>query len=322
MHERLKLARDMAGLTQLQMAEGMEMSRSAITQFESPNPATRKAIRVEYVKRWAGICGIEDYNHIFSDDYRLEELQLMWQAGRTRRSQPDPDECLADRLRTARTFAGKTQLDVAEALGVSRSAVAQFESANPDTRKPVSAEYINAWAACCGVPAADLTEPNVGLNELSLRWARDRAGNPPSQAPASADGLPAVYASHEQIDAWRNAVKFDCMSRDPRRSAAFDVKLGVHGVELTAPYLSGRTLVGFAGFDPNMPRLYSTAVSRVLLLEAAANRGNLHKHLILLAGPAQGAGGEAVDFQVPVFGVHLHVVNSVQAASEIVMSLK
>ena len=81
-----------------------------------------------------------------------------------------PEFSVHDRLRKAREHSGLSQLELAEAMAVSRNTVSNYESgAVTNLRKLV----LNAWALSTGVP---------------VEWLRTGKTDPPSDDPNGGDG--------------------------------------------------------------------------------------------------------------------------------------
>lgn len=107
---------------------------------------------------------------------------------------------LADRLRAAREDAGYDQRAFAEATGISRGSISNYENGNTAPRKPI----ITAWALATGFDAHWLEtgqqtgpspDPNEGLPETTK--------NPRPQGPGDKDGgLPRLDSNQEPFGYW------------------------------------------------------------------------------------------------------------------------
>ena len=83
---------------------------------------------------------------------------------------------LAAKLRAARQSAQLTQAQIAEAVGVTRGAVTQWESRDPETRTTPSIELIRKFADRTGVPFTWLINDQFKPEDVHLVRAQLRAG--------------------------------------------------------------------------------------------------------------------------------------------------
>lgn len=92
---------------------------------------------------------------------------------------------LWERLREARKYAGLTQLDLAKSCGVSRGAVALWESSDAEHRTTPTTHRLISFSKATGVPLAWLMGDESKLDSL---WSL--YGAPEDKAKASSDVLP------------------------------------------------------------------------------------------------------------------------------------
>lgn len=81
------------------------------------------------------------------------------------------------RLRTARTYAQKTQRELGNELGVTRGAVALWEMEDPGHRTMPTTDQIPKIAAFLRVPMAYLMDDNVAVEDV---WQLAQAGKAPT----------------------------------------------------------------------------------------------------------------------------------------------
>lgn len=89
---------------------------------------------------------------------------------------PIPVWTISDRLRKAREHAGLSQAELADAIGVSRNSISNYESGHTTPRVIV----LNAWALTTGVPrswlergetpASDANPGGGGVVSYYWRW--------------------------------------------------------------------------------------------------------------------------------------------------------
>lgn len=78
-----------------------------------------------------------------------------------------PRFTMADRLRKAREFAGMTQDELADAIGISRRTVTTYEHGGTRPSRVI----IRGWALATGVPVDWLTSGDAVSNWISLTHA-------------------------------------------------------------------------------------------------------------------------------------------------------
>lgn len=89
--------------------------------------------------------------------------------GRTRKSE------LFQRLKAARTYADKTQEDLADALGITRSAIAYWEARDPDKRVVPTPLQLAQVARTCRIPYAWLVDESQACEALQrFMWELEK----------------------------------------------------------------------------------------------------------------------------------------------------
>jgi transcriptional regulator with XRE-family HTH domain len=171
---------------------------------------------------------------------------------------------LWQRLRAARDCADLNQADIAKTCGVSRGAVALWESAMEKNRT---------------VPSIDQVRKVSKATKIPVDWLLNDAADPSDvwkikgQQPAAVPSPPASIPS----SMFEQAVKFEISRRDAVLLANFDVRLSVPGQrESVAPdYLAGDTVVEICTkYSPDK-------VGRLLMAEKMVGRP-LRKVIIVL----------------------------------------
>lgn len=155
---------------------------------------------------------------------------------------------LPEKIRQARQAAQLTQGQVAERLGLTRGAVTQWESGNPDTRTTPSLDLLRRLAAVVGVPFEWLLDDKARPEDVHFARARQqaikRAYDKPNyrlddvRAAARADDAQADNAGEAPIPRralafWR-AVEFELCSRRPDLEPAFEVPLSADDLYVVA----------------------------------------------------------------------------------------
>jgi transcriptional regulator with XRE-family HTH domain len=110
-----------------------------------------------------------------------------------------PEWTLADRLRKAREHAGMKQIELANATGIARSSIVNYEGGKAEPRRPVLA----AWAMATGVP---------------LDWLRDRPDGP--NGTSDLGKHPSACRNAGDLGTSRNMQPLAPVHRLPRPTAA------------------------------------------------------------------------------------------------------
>lgn len=122
---------------------------------------------------------------------------------------------LWQRLRQARRYAGITQQALAKQCGVSRAAVALWESAEPEHRTRPTSEHCVAIARACGVPIEWLLNDASDLNTIWQQGSAPAMGSTDVLPDLRQDGQSFFFATTpEQI-----ARKMEAIRQEPPGSA-------------------------------------------------------------------------------------------------------
>lgn len=124
---------------------------------------------------------------------------------------------LWERLRAARRFADLTQREVAIAVGLTRSAVAQWEAAEAEQRTRPSAEHLIVISKLTKAPLEWLMNDASRLDDLYKLAATNDASLTPGQAPPK---VPEVLPDVRQGD------QVFCFATSPEQVAAKLAQLG------------------------------------------------------------------------------------------------
>ncbi len=179
---------------------------------------------------------------------------------------------LWQRLRAARKFSDKRQQDIADVTGVSRGAVAQWESEDPNNRTRPDVDQIQKIARETSVPVEWLLNDAVDTEDV---WKVGRFGVPRS-TPAARAGPDQSAAAPRALETFIKAVEFAVMESEPDLLDCFDVELGTGPIPFSSHFCSGRNLVQFSTPADCCP----TTIGHLLLLERAAGR-HMQKHILL-----------------------------------------
>lgn len=145
---------------------------------------------------------------------------------------PERKSELWQRIRAARAHSKKTQGDIALVLGVSRPAVAMWESRHPDNRTRPTVEQMNMVARMC---------------QVSPRWLMDDASDPDKVEPWEL-GVPNERATVDilraRATAFWYAVRYAVLSQAPELGEAFEHPIAAAS-RMNASFLHNKNLVGF-----------------------------------------------------------------------------
>lgn len=145
---------------------------------------------------------------------------------------------LWQRLREARKFANKTQLDMAKAAGVTRSGYAFWETPDADSRTRPNSDQIVALCKLTKVPVDWLLDDKANVSDI---W---RDGGPATVVREREQPPPSSNPDRVQQRFWA-AVEYIVTSRDPSRDSAFGQVVRAGAIELQADYLWQNTLAVF-----------------------------------------------------------------------------
>lgn len=212
---------------------------------------------------------------------------------------------LWQRIKAARSAADLTQAQVAAACGVTRAAVAYWESGDPKNRTHPSVDQLMTLAKLARVPPEWLLDDKATPDEV---WkVLDR----PLAVPQSAVVTTPDAAQRLRESFWR-AVEFRVLEQSPDWANRFGREVSAGAISFRADYLGPKALAIFASAGEDM----ASAIGRLLAVERIVGRA-LHLHL--LVWDRQGLGGYAE------LGAPLHVevvaVASVDEAAGVIQAL-
>lgn len=172
---------------------------------------------------------------------------------------------LWQRLRAARDYGKKTQLDIARGLGLTRGAVALWEARGPEIRTNPTADQIMAVAAMTGVPADYILDDNQRPDDVFsfMQHRKDVVDSTPT---------PKAQQASAQGAAFWSAVKYEALRKNAGLSRCFDQPVQLHHTELRAGYLQGKTLAQFVANGGDFRDLLVQEVKNMLIIELALGR--------------------------------------------------
>ena len=220
---------------------------------------------------------------------------------------------LYERLRAARQRAGLSQLQVAQAAGVSRAAVALWESTKDDIRTHPNAEQVMVVATLCDVPATLLLDDSAEASTIALLT--------PAQAAAARYTRPlAGTAGDRRAQLFWQTVQLAVLDANPALERCFGVQLERDGCTATAPFLHKRAAVWMLA-PPSMPRqdFLLTYVPPALMVQALLGRA-LDKHLFVL-NDAGSRDRDGTVVEADVLGCTVTAFSKPQTAAEALLAL-
>jgi transcriptional regulator with XRE-family HTH domain len=152
------------------------------------------------------------------------------------RSATKPQSALWQRLRAARHFGKKTQDQIAIAAGVSRPAIALWESVKADIRTMPSADQIMVFARECGVSPQFLLDNSADPESVYTYGSSEQIRTPVATATAE-------QQLDRQARAFWSAVKFAAIVEAPGLEGCFDIEVDVLGSPMRVGFLHGPHLV-------------------------------------------------------------------------------
>lgn len=213
---------------------------------------------------------------------------------------------LAAKLRAARQSAQLTQAQIAEAVGVTRGAVTQWESKDPETRTTPSIELIRKFAERAGVPFTWLINDQLKVEDVHYVRAQLRAGKwheaevtetvtasevaqaRVSQNVAAFQNNPVISPSTEEPPPpprramlfWR-AVEFEVCSTRPELEMYFEVPLRKGVLQATADFYTGDVVAELSTMHHQFLNPFiRRKLGELLLIEQIAGKP-LKKYLLL-----------------------------------------
>ena len=222
---------------------------------------------------------------------------------------------LWQRLRSARSFAEKTQGDIAKALKVSRPTVTLWESKDGSNRTNPSAQQVMAFARECGVPAEFMMDENADIDDV-YSYA----------APATTDfgaltGKPkADEAAARQARAFWSAVEFKVVSDRPSYAEHFEVLADAAHMRVRADFLHNRSIAEFAApLGREDAEVLMDATAKLLVAERALGR-QMTKYVLLFTK----TGNFNIDGRQifeKTFGVQVKAFSDIDKAAEFLLTI-
>ena len=219
---------------------------------------------------------------------------------------------LWQRLKAVRSFADRRQEDVAKVCGVSRGAVAQWESKEPNNRTRPSVEQVSAIARDTGVPVEWILNDAADTADV---WKIGKVYGAAKTTPAAPVG---GTAPSRMLDALKKAVEFEVMLRRPDLAEGFAVPIGHGPVAVMADFCCTRcvaqfSLAGDAYLDPD-------TMGRLLLLERASGKA-MTKVLVQCTGSSSSSSSSSVtDYMLSAFGIKVVQVATPAEAAEFLVA--
>lgn len=186
---------------------------------------------------------------------------------------------LWQRLKAVRSFANKRQEDIAKICGVSRGAVAQWESKDPNNRTRPNIDQVQAISRTTNVPVEWILNDQVDPSDV---WRIGRDYVVESVAPPAAHLPPGFVLENRVGEAFKKAVEYAMHQLDPDLVQGFDVPVGRGLVAAMADFCCCRTVAQLVTsldecMDPDV-------AGRLLLLERAT--GKPMAKLVICCDPA------------------------------------
>ncbi|MBU2713161.1 helix-turn-helix transcriptional regulator [Zooshikella harenae] len=156
----IKQARTEAGLTQQDLAEKCGVTTAAVSRWESPDEGTRTIPRLYHITEISSATGVPTIEFL----KHLEDPPSLNDSLNDSTLEDVLNTSLWNKIRSARVQAKLTQADLAEACGVSRGAVANWESSKKLDKKP-KLSTLRRIAEVTGVNYLWLTSEKQGISQ-------------------------------------------------------------------------------------------------------------------------------------------------------------
>lgn len=224
---------------------------------------------------------------------------------------------LWQRLKAVRAFADRRQEDIAKICKVSRGAVAQWESKDPNNRTRPSISQVQAISKETGVPVEWMLNDAADVADV---W---QVGKVYHQAPTLVAAVPspislAPTSSKRLLTAFRNAVEYSVLQLCPDIADGFEAEVGHGPISVRADFVCGRALAVFAmSFDECID---PGTLGRLLLLERAAGKSMLKLMIVSTNSPLQEAERSIIDHLATTFGIKVIPVSNPDEAAECLVS--
>ena len=215
---------------------------------------------------------------------------------------------LWQRLRAARSFGDKTQMEVSKGLGVSRPTVSLWESRDPAIRTNPSAQQVMGYATVCGVPAQFLVDDAADPDDVYKYGGKFGSKND-AVAPLSTE-----EAERRRAKAFWSAVEFKCVSDTPSLIGAFEVAIPSNSIKLRAGFLHIKNVAVFtAPVGREESDVLESATACLLLYERALGR-TMNKHLMVYTRSGTFNIDDSAAYERQ-FGITLSAFNDVDRAA-------
>lgn len=211
---------------------------------------------------------------------------------------------LWQRLRAARKYADLRQQDVAAACKVNRSAVALWESTNPDQRTRPELHQIPILAKLYGLPVEWLMNDAANVDDV---WRIGALHKPAASVPV------APLAGEMALGYFAKATEFELMQIDSTLLSGFTAGFGAGLTRVKPDFAIGDLVVQFS--VPSGDNMDMDAIGRLLLLEKAAGHP-LRKVLLVWVKEGETANKSIFDI------VAIPVRSPAEAASHLVRLAK
>lgn len=209
------------------------------------------------------------------------------------------------RLKTARKAANLTQLQLAKALGITRSGYAFLETHNDAARTIPNITQLRTISEVTGVPLDLIVDNNTELTDIVRSMLPGYVHKPraaPAEAPRSEPGeLHAMF--------W-GAVRFACHMRGI--TATFDAQVAPSPLNLRVDYLTDR-VISVMQVEPSSAEAMR-AIGQLLAAEKALSR-DLTKVLLVFARGQTDIRAASAQAKA-TFGVQVRVVTSAEQAAD------
>lgn len=209
---------------------------------------------------------------------------------------------LWQRIRAARKYKNLRQQDIAEACGVSRGAVAQWEYEDPLKRTTPSIDQMKATAKATGVPLEWLLSDSSNLGDI---WQYAVINKPAEITPRSMPPLPDSLLE--------NAIRYEVRELRPDLDSGFSRSIG------NAPFAAQPDFM-WDGVVVEIKSQLTESVPATLLMSERISGRKLQKVLLLVDrnDSTPEAHKKALS---QTFGIHVISVPSVQDAARELIAL-
>ena len=226
---------------------------------------------------------------------------------------------LWQRLREMRKFADKTQLDMAKAVGITRSAYAFWEWDKEDGRRTrPNVDQAQIIAKMCKVPIEWMLDDSSDVSDI-WRGFPKQARHPvqtPSPAPAPVAPAPAPNGERMEQRFW-SAVEYLVVSGAPKLEGAFARPVQAGVMELAVSFLTERCVALFSRASGEQQLLQDIG-HLLIVARALGNRG--HGLMILVRGEMTEATQALCESARRFLGVQVAYVTEPEEAASLLLA--